>query len=210
MLSYCLLLTLVLGAVSADFTKVTCNSMTPLKDASVSSLSGNWVAVKSVAFNSGVPFNPANPDEDPRTKTCIHATGYDSTDNSIKVKNVAHITGRDPITETLSLTVVGSEKGRMSMKSDIQDRENWEFMVIEADPAKYLVYVLCQPPNEAGERLPERVNLMSRHEDHSDHEVLTAEEIEAVYTSVAGKIGIAGQGVKPVSYARSCWTAFPN
>lgn len=82
--------------------------------------------------------------------------------------------------------------------------------MLDAVDTKYLVYMLCQPPNEAGERLPERVNLMSRHTDHADHAVLTSEEITELRKSIAEKVGIKGRGIVPVKYCSTCWAGYPK
>jgi hypothetical protein len=84
------------------------------------------------------------------------------------------------------------------------NRLDWEFLILDSDPSKYLVYLLCRPPNSEGERLPSSVNLLTRIDD--GHEVITQEELTAIHTRIGEMLHITGSGVVPVKLAKDCWS----
>ncbi|KAF4532469.1 hypothetical protein B566_EDAN003045 [Ephemera danica] len=200
-----LVFALAVTSAVADHHKVTCNNVTPSSPASLSALSGGWVGVETVRFKDGHAFIP---DNDITPTACLHGKAYETTETGLKVEIETNIPDRDVTKEQLTLHVIGDEKGRLSAVSSLHDRENWEFVVLDSDPEKHLVYMLCQPPNSDGERLPFRINLLGRHTASSDHSALSAEELSALETKVGTQLGLTGTGIKPVKLTNSCWAHY--
>jgi hypothetical protein len=85
---------------------------------------------------------------------------------------------------------------------------DWEFLVLAEDPAKYLVYMMCHPPNAAGERLPAFVKLLARHADHSDHEAITQDEELQIERRIGEQLHLTASGIKPVKFSHDCWASY--
>ncbi|KAF4532468.1 hypothetical protein B566_EDAN003044 [Ephemera danica] len=183
------LLTFALAAADhATTNRLTCNSVTPLKTLDFSKISGEWYGVKTLQFLDGHPFRPEN---DPTPHVCIHGHTHDITDKGFKVTMNTVVPGREVAKEEVTLSTIGDEQGQ------------FEFLVLASEPNKYLIYLICLPPNAAGERLPSRANLLTR--EHSGQAAITSEEAKALEHSFGEKFGLSGSTVKPIEFNHACW-----
>ncbi|KAF4532470.1 hypothetical protein B566_EDAN003046 [Ephemera danica] len=193
---HALVFALVATSVLAEHPRVVCNNITPTNPVGYSQVTGGWVGIETVQFKDGQAFAP---EDDVTPHACLHGTTSDATENGFKVSIEIQIPDRDVVKEDITLTSHGQAN---------VTKNDYEFLLLAADKDRYLVYLVCMPPNEAGERLPLRVNLLARHDSQADHSALSAEELQALEARIGEKLGIAGHGVKPVKLCSSCWASY--